>query len=191
MPRRVEACTAGQREQCQAAGARTSRRAKGPQDTFSEASGVVMVSAQRRLRVLQPDAGSGCQHARLPHPPAQQLPRTPGLSDKLPASSQHRAGRGAQALHSHQKGDPSCPGGLPLSPLGMCPGMPQPESWALSPMPPLCWAHLAPGTPSPREHTLEKHRDTESQCWVICAGSTSWATAAFISRAPSMCTRSP
>lgn len=109
MQQHVEAARVGR--QHQAAGARTSRTPGMPRapSTFSEAPGVVVVSAQRLIRLLQPDAGSGCQHARLPQPPAQQLPRAPGLGDKPAASSQHRAGRGAQALRSPRSGDPSCP----------------------------------------------------------------------------------
>lgn len=95
-----------------------------------------MVSAQRRLCMLQSNAGSGCQHACLPHPPAQQLPHTPGLSNKLPASSQHRAGWGTQALWSHQRGDPSCAGSSPLPLPGTCSGMPQPARQGLSLVPP-------------------------------------------------------
>lgn len=39
--------------------------------------------------------------------------------------------------------------------------------------------------------TLEKQRDTESQCSTMQAGGTPRATAAFINRAPSRWTRTP
>lgn len=71
---------------------------------------------------------------------------------------------------------PGHPG--PADPGRWCERCPQPE-------------HHVPALGSLCELTLEKHRDTESQCWVMWAGSMAWATAAFISRAPSMCTRSP
>lgn len=135
-----------------------------------------MVPAQCHPHVLQANKGRSRQHSRLPHPATQQLPHAPGLSDKVPGSSQHCTSRGAQALPRHR-------GVTRAAPAGMCPGTPQPANWVLSPVPPK--RGKAPVS------TLEKQRDTESQCWVIRAGSTFCATAAFISRAPSMCTRIP
>lgn len=82
--------------------------AQGPlpraRDTSSEAPGVAVVSAQRCLCLLQPDAGSGCQHACLPHPSAQQLPHAPGLRHKRPAAGEHGPSRGAQALGVQEGG---------------------------------------------------------------------------------------
>ena len=72
--------------------------------TSSEAPGVAVVSAQRFLCLLQPDAGSGCQHPRLPHPSAQQLPHAPGLRHKRPAAGQHGPSWGTQALGVREGG---------------------------------------------------------------------------------------
>lgn len=77
---------------------------RGGRVTLSKAAGIVVVSAQRFLCLLQPDAGSSRQHACLPHPSSQQLPHPPGLCHKCPAPGKHGPGRGSQALQIQEGG---------------------------------------------------------------------------------------
>lgn len=127
---------------------------------------------------------------RLPAPlPAASL--RPAASARARPPPQTPGYRPARPQLGHP--GPGGPGGWPER----CPA--PAVSWLTAPAlcpeggqsPSLSCSRPAPGAPSLPQLTLEKQRDTESQCWVICAGSTAWATAAFSSRAPSMCTRSP
>lgn len=131
--------------------------------TFRKAPGVAVVPAQRLLGVLQPEAGGGRQHSRLPHAPAQHLPHPPGLGDKLPAPCQHRTTRGAQALQNRSGVTPAAPPGLGPSLPGVFLAQHLQTRGRLH----LVLAPASPGDPSPHKQTLEKQRDTESQCWAI------------------------
>lgn len=119
-----------------------------------------------------------CAAFPLPAPTrcGQQPPARPPAASLLPAASAPARPLPQMPGARQARPRPGLPG--PADPGGRCERCLQPE-------------RLSPAPGSLCELTLEKHRDTESQCWAMRAGSTSCATAAFISRAPSMCTRSP
>lgn len=165
----------------------------GGPDTFSKPLGVLVVLWQHLLCLGQSHQGSRRQHSGLAHASTQGFAEAPGFLDEVPGSPNQSSHRRAEALRGERR-----------------------DSWGLFPQPVLevgcacarCGLH-GPGLARsgglweaqnsgvqlyPQcegQPTLERQKDTESQCSTRRAGGTRRATAAFISRAPSRWTRAP